>query len=87
MLIYPNSNQSNLSDTSHPVFLAVEKEFWGWLESSNPANEYEEMYFGDDAIYTKKGAIIGAIEEMINEANETNKPVLVSTFDFDAIFS
>jgi hypothetical protein len=87
MYVYPNSNYSNLMRTDSPVFLAVEKQFWLWLESTNPANEYEEMYFGDEAIYDKKQAIQGAIDEMINEADETGKPVLISSFDFDAIFA
>jgi hypothetical protein len=87
MYLYPNSNILEISNPSHPVFLEVEREFWAWLESSNPANQYEEMYFSDDAIYTKRGAIIGAIEELLNEAQETNKPVLIKTFDFDAVFS
>ena len=87
MYVYPNSNYSQLTALDHPIFLAVEKEFWLWLESTNPAMEYEEMYFGDDAIYDKKGAIRGAIEEMMYEADETGKPVLISKFDFDAVFS
>ena len=87
MKVYPKSNYEMLSALDHPIFLAVEKEFWQWIESSNPANEYEEMYFGDDAIYNKQSAIKGAIEEMINEADETGKPVLISSFDFDAIFA
>ncbi len=86
MYVYPNANYSNLMKLDSPVFLAVEKEFWAWLESTNPANEYEEMYFGEDAIYDKKQAIQSAIDEMLNEADETGKPVLVSTFDFDAVF-
>ena len=87
MNIYPNSNYSQLSALDHPIFLAVEKEFWLWLESTNPAMEYEEMYFGDEAIYNKKDAIKGAIEEMIAEADQTGKPVIISKFDFDAVFS
>lgn len=87
MKVYPNSDSQKLSSLDHPVFLAVENEFHNWIDNSNPGMEYEEMYFGSDAIYTKKGAIQGAIEEMIDEANETGKPVLVSSFDFDAVFA
>lgn len=87
MYVYPKSDYNTLTALDHPVFLAVEREFWEWLESSNPANEYEDMYFGDDAIYSKKDAIKGAIAELIDEADETNKPVLIKTFDFDAVFA
>ena len=87
MYVYPKSDYTKLSALGHPIFLAVEKEFWAWLDSSNPGMEYEEMYFGCEAIYDKKGAIRGAIEEMIFEADETGKPVLISSFDFDAVFA
>lgn len=87
MYIYPHSDYAKLSAIDHPVFLAVEKEFWSWLDSSNPAMEYEDMYFSEDAIYSKKDAIKGAISEMMEEADETGKPVLIRTFDFDAVFS
>ena len=87
MYVYPNSDYYKLTALDHPVFLAVEKEFWAWLESTNPCMEYEDMYFSDDAIYDKKSAIKGAIEELICEADETGKPVLIRTFDFDAVFA
>lgn len=87
MKVYPNSDYTKLSTLDHPIFLAVEKEFWAWLKNSNPANEYEDMYFSEDAIYDKKQAIRGAIEEMICEADETGKPVEIASFDFDAVFS
>ena len=87
MYVYPNTNILEISNPSHVIFKAVEKQFWQWLEDSNPASENEEKYFGDDAIYDKLGAIEGAIEELINEANEENNPVLINTFDFDAVFS
>lgn len=87
MLVYPNSNIAELQRIDHPVFLEVENQFWQWLQSSNPAMEYEEKYFGDESIYTKKGAIRGAIESIVDEANEENKPVNVGTFDFDAVFA
>ncbi len=87
MYIYPNAVYGTMANPSHPVFQAVEAEFWKWLESSNPAMEYEAMYFSDEAVCNKRGAIEQAIEEMINEANEEGKAVLVRTFDFDAIFA
>ena len=86
MLIYPNTNYQTAAKLDSPIFLAVEKEFWAWFENTNPASEYEEMYFGDEAIYSKKGAILQAIEEMIDEADTTGKPVNLKTFDIDGIF-
>ena len=56
------------------LFLEIEKIFNEWIEGSNPAQNYEEMYFGDEAIYTKKGAIIGAIENIFDYMNEEKKP-------------
>jgi hypothetical protein len=87
MLIYPNSNLTALGNVAHVVFQFIETQFHNWIESSNPANEYKEMYFGDEAIYTKKGAIRQAIETAIDEANETGKPVDMKRFDYDAVFS
>jgi hypothetical protein len=57
---------------SAPLFLAVEAYFYQWLEGTNPANEYDEMYFGEDAIYTVRGAIIGGIELVIDYMRENN---------------
>lgn len=86
MTIYPNTNYETAARLDSAIFAAVENEFNNWIESSNPANEYDEMYFGEDSIYTKKGAIRQAIEELIAEADETQKPVSFKHFDFDAIF-
>lgn len=85
-VIFPNADLSEISRMSHPIFQRVEKHFWEWIESSHPAAEYREKYFGDDAIYTKRGAIEQAIEAALDEANEEKKPVRLSEFDFDAIF-
>lgn len=87
MYIYPNTNYQAAAKTDSPIFQAVENEFWKWLNSTNPAMEYSDMYFSEDAIYDKKSAIRGAIEELIAEAEETGKPVLLSKFDFDAVFA
>jgi len=51
-----------------PLFDYLEKEFDDWLEYAG--REYEAMYFSDEAIYSKRGAIRGAmdvIEETIYE--------------------
>jgi hypothetical protein len=87
MKVFPNSILADLASVSSPVFQYVEKKFWDWIDSSNPASEYREMYFGDDAIYTKKGAIVGAIEAALELAVEENKPVSLHDFDYDAVFS
>lgn len=60
------SDYLELQKTDSYLFLAIETMFNDWLDTSNPANEYYEMYYGDDAIYTKKGAIIGAIENIFD---------------------
>lgn len=86
MLIYPNTNLLKASNYDNPIFLEVEKEFDNFIDTSNPANEYFDKYFGEYAIYSKEGAILGAIEYMIDEANETGKPVNVNTFDLAALF-
>jgi len=86
MFISPNSEISKLSHPSNQVFRFIEQRFDEWLEGSNPANEYEEKYFGHDAIYSKKYAIEQVIEAAIEEANDENKKVDLRTFDYDAIF-
>ncbi len=62
MFIYPNSDFQKIASSSHSVFQYVEGAFWKWLDSSNPALEYKEQYFGEDAINDRADAIIGAIE-------------------------
>jgi hypothetical protein len=87
MIVFPNSNLANIASVSSPIFQYVESKFWAWIDGCNPASEYREMYFSEDAIYTKKGAIVGAIEAALDEANEENKPVSLANFDYDAVFS
>jgi hypothetical protein len=51
-----------------PLFNYLEKEFDDWLEYAG--RDYEAMYFSDEAIYSKRGAIRGAmdvIEETISD--------------------
>lgn len=45
-----------------PVFKAIEDEFNDFIDNSNPASELHDMYFSEDAIYDKRGAIEGAYE-------------------------
>ena len=54
------------------LFKVVEQCFNNWIDGCNPASEMEEKYFSDEAIYDKKGAIIGAIELMFEEMKEAN---------------
>jgi len=68
-----------LMNTDSWLFLAVEKEFYTWIDNSNPANEYFDMYFSDDAIYTKKGAIRGAIEQIFEVMDEYKLPFIFLT--------
>lgn len=58
------------------LFEIVENEFDKWLKDSNPASEYEEMYFGEDSIFEKKGAIRQAIEMIFDQMEEENKPFI-----------
>lgn len=87
MKVYPNSDVFVITNINHPIFKFIEKKFYEWIESSNPAHEYHEQYFGEDAVADKKGAIQGAIESALEEANETQKPVNLVSFDFDAVFA
>lgn len=43
-----------------PLFDYLEKEFDDWMDSAS--RDYHDMYFSDEAIYTRSGAIKGAIE-------------------------
>lgn len=86
MNVYPNQTMEQLNSFDHPVFQYLDKRFNEWIESSNPAMEYEEQYYGEEAICTKRGAIEQALENLIDEARETGKPVNVATFDIEAAF-
>lgn len=56
-----------MTKTDSPVFQAIEKELDKWIDGRT---DYEEMYFGDEAVYTKKGAIIQAIDQAIEVMEE-----------------
>jgi hypothetical protein len=71
------------------LFQEIEKEFNAWIEGSNPANEYMEMYFGDDAIYSKSGAIQDAIRQIFEVMDEEDLQFITTNdqrLDFDANF-
>jgi hypothetical protein len=69
-----NTDDSSNYKTSSAVFQLIEKVWWQWFEETKEHNsEIEDMYFSEDAIYCKKGAIIQAIEQIAEVAEETNK--------------
>lgn len=74
-----------------PIFKLCERLFWEFIETSNPADELEDKYFSDDAIYTKKGAIRGAIELIEEIAQEENKTTFITqqllSYDLETAFS
>tara|TARA_R110000868_G_scaffold12456_7_gene59537 strand:+ start:9566 stop:9874 length:309 start_codon:yes stop_codon:yes gene_type:complete len=76
--------------SSAPIFIAVEAVFSNWLKNSNPASEYYDMYYSEDAIYTTRGAIIGGIEAIIEYMTETGKTYITTTefakIDIEAAF-
>lgn len=84
MKIYPNTEMRQIASVLSPVFRYVEKKFNEWIESGNC--DRKEMYFSEDAIYDKHRAIYQAIENALEEANETGKPVELSKFDIEAAF-
>jgi len=76
MKIYKNDYLKNQKIDSN-LFLAIDKIFDQWLESTNPANEYFDMYYSDEAIYEKKGAIIYAIENIYDYMSDENKSIVL----------
>lgn len=56
-----------------PVFQAVEKELDAYLDG----NPYiAQMYEGEEAIYTKRGAVISAIDQIIEVMDEYDLPFI-----------
>ena len=83
---------------STPIFKAVEYIWEKWFEESTEngapmSKDIKGMYFGESdqpAVYTKRGAICQAIEDMINLCIET-KQTIVNTrqllnMDLEAAF-
>ena len=56
--------------TDSLLFKAIEAEFDKWIENYKGGMEYSEMYFSEDAIYSKKGAIHEAIEMIFEIMDE-----------------
>lgn len=62
--------------TDSHLFRAIEKEFDKFIKDSNPASEYEDKYFSEDAIYSKKYAIIAAIDQIFEVMDEYKIPFI-----------
>ena len=58
------------------LFKAIEKEFNRFIKDSKPASEYENKYFSKDAIYSKKYAIIAAIDQIFEIMDEEQIPFI-----------
>jgi len=60
----------------------LNKEFYDWLESSNPSSEYEEMYFGEEAVFSKAGALDYAVElimeSLFEKKNQNNQQAVLN---------
>jgi hypothetical protein len=57
----------------------LDKEFDLWLDQA--PKDYEEMYYGDESIMSKRGAIEGAMEIVISTIEE--EAPRKTTFNFD----
>jgi tetratricopeptide (TPR) repeat protein len=68
-----NTEDADIYSNDSPLFQDLERFFDEWLKDSNPASEYQEQYFGMDAIYDVAGAIEEAIEALIEYCEVKNK--------------
>jgi len=79
----------SLMQPDSPLFQELEKRFNDHLENSNPASELKDKYFSEDAIYTAKGAIQGAIEmifEVMQEEDLKEININSELLDYEAIW-
>ena len=84
-------------NTSHykvesPVFQFFEKLWYSWFEEESSHNsEIEDMYFSEEAIYTRKGAIRQAMELMEEIATEYKRNFFTESeiwkYDIQCAFS
>ena len=71
----------------------LNKEFYDWLESSNPSSEYEEMYFGEEAVFSKSGALDYAVElimeSLFEKKNQNNQQAVLNLdkYEVDYIYA
>lgn len=84
MIVYPKSSLSQIGNVGHPVFKYVEGRFNSWI--SKAPKDMKDMYYSEDRINSVKGAIQQAIENAIEQADETGKPVYLSGFDLECAF-
>jgi hypothetical protein len=69
-----DSDDANTWRTSSEIFAFMENIWNDWFDEEGEHNrEIEDMYFSDEAIYTKKGAILQGIEQLVQVAEELNK--------------
>ncbi len=76
--------------TDSPLFKAIEEKFDQWISDSNPAMEYNEKYFGDNAILSKREAIRGAMYQIFGLMYDEKIAMLDLSdpmIDYDAAFS
>jgi antirestriction protein len=67
-ILLPTNSESTL-------FQYIENEFENWIEDYE-GRDVVDMYYSDEAIYSKKGAILGSIEEISNIMVEDNLQTL-----------
>lgn len=66
---------------------AVSQRFDTWLENSNPAMEYGDMYWGDEAIYDASGSVFEASDGIMCEMIEEDQKIAdLDDFDLAAYF-
>lgn len=85
MRIYPNSDLSNVTQKEDRIYKYVRGRFQHWINHPQ-RSEFRDMYYGDEKVYDSSDAIAQAIEAALDEANETGRPVNLTTFDLEASF-
>lgn len=86
-VVYPDSDH-RLRHELHPVFKYVEAAFWTWYRREKERDPLiDEAWFGAGAAYDKRGAIEAAIDNAVELADETRRPVYLHTADLTAAFS
>lgn len=90
--VFESDYESHKAKTDSPIFKFIESEFDDWMDwVTIHRKEYWEMYFSDEAIYSKKSAIRAAISQALEWAEEANARTLnekkiKTNIDLDAIF-
>lgn len=73
------------SANDNPLWDYIENDWSDWFDhESERNNELEEMYYGEEAIYSKTGAIRQAIDDVADQiANELSRNPNKTTFNLD----